>query len=84
MQAIGGNLASKRDAKLISATERLTDGVLFYSFEFAINDGTHQYLSLCVAKGKIWSVDANTSEKRVAKRGEMLSNVIGSFVPKLT
>jgi photosystem II oxygen-evolving enhancer protein 2 len=84
VQAIGENLASKRDAKLMSATERLTDGVLYYMFEFAINDGTHQFLSLNVAKGKIWSVDANTTEKRLAKRGEMMSNVIGSFAPRLT
>jgi len=83
VQAIGENLASKRDAKLVRATERLTDGVLYYMFEFAIKDGTHQFLSLCVSKGKIWSVDANTTEKRLDKRGDLLSNVIGSFAPKL-
>eukprot|EP00559_Dactyliosolen_fragilissimus_P006678 CAMPEP_0184868486 /NCGR_PEP_ID=MMETSP0580-20130426/30595_1 /TAXON_ID=1118495 /ORGANISM="Dactyliosolen fragilissimus" /LENGTH=220 /DNA_ID=CAMNT_0027369413 /DNA_START=91 /DNA_END=753 /DNA_ORIENTATION=+ len=83
VQAIGENLASKRDAKLVQASERLTDAILFYDFEFAINDGTHQLLSLSVSKGKIWSLDASTTEKRWAKREELYKNVIGSFVPKL-
>ncbi len=83
MQEIGEKLAAKRDAKLIRAEERLTDNILFYVFEFAINDGTHQLLSLSVAKGKIWSVDCNTLEKRWSKRSEMYNNIIGSFLPKL-
>lgn len=83
VQDIGRKLASKRDAKLIKAEERLTDGILFYTFEFAINDGTHQLLSLSVNKGRIWSLDANTTEKRWSKREELYQNVVGSFVPKL-
>ena len=83
VQDIGAKLASKRDAKLIKATERITDSILFYTFEFAINDGTHQLLSLCVHKGKIWSIDANTVEKRWSKREEMYNNILGSFLPKL-
>jgi len=83
VQDIGAKLAAKRDAKLIKASERLTDSILFYTFEFAINDGTHQLLSLSVAKGKIWSIDANTTEKRWTKREEMYYNVLGSFLPKL-
>ena len=84
MQEIGLKLAAKRDAKLVKAEERLTDGILFYVFEFAINDGTHQLLSLSVNKGKIWSLDANTTEKRWPKRSEMYYNVVGSFMPKLS
>lgn len=67
----------------MKAEERLTDGILFYVFEFAINDGTHQLLSLSVNKGKIWSLDCNTTEKRWGKREEMYYNVVGSFLPKL-
>jgi len=84
IQALGLSLAEKRNAKLIRANERFTDGVLYYEFDFAINDGTHQLLSLSVLKGRVWSVDANCQEKRFAKRKEMYDNVIGSFVPKLT
>jgi photosystem II oxygen-evolving enhancer protein 2 len=83
VQAVGESLAAKRNAKLIKATERLTDGILFYKFEFAINDGTHQLLQLCVCKGKVWSLDASTKEKRWSKRAELYENVFGSFMPKL-
>lgn len=71
VEDVGQSLATKRNAKLVSAQERQTDGVVFYKFEFAINDGTHQLLQLCVCKGKLWSVDANAKEKRWNKREEL-------------
>ena len=80
---VGASLASKRNAKLIAAIERQTDGILFYTFDFALDDGTHQLLQLCVNKGKIWSLDANTKEKRYSKRKDMYYNILGSFMPKL-
>ncbi|KAL7562493.1 hypothetical protein ACA910_008203 [Epithemia clementina (nom. ined.)] len=83
VKELGASLAAKRNAKLISAEERQTDGVLFYKFDFAINDGTHQLLQLCVCRGKLWSLDANAKEKRWAKRAELYENVLGSFMPKL-
>jgi photosystem II oxygen-evolving enhancer protein 2 len=83
VQTVGESLAAKRNAKLISATERLTDGVLFYKFDFKINDGTHQLLQLCVCKGKVWSIDASAKEARWAKKKEIYENVLGSFMPKL-
>mmetsp|Transcript_20779 Transcript_20779/g.29333 ORF Transcript_20779/g.29333 Transcript_20779/m.29333 type:complete len:221 (-) Transcript_20779:137-799(-) len=83
VKALGESLATKRNAKLVAAEERLTDSVLFYVFEFAINDGTHQILSLSVNKGRIWSLDANTTEKRWGSRKDMYYNVVGSFMPKL-
>ena len=52
-------------------------------FDFAINDGTHQLLQLCVCKGKVWSIDANAKEKRWSKKAELYENVLGSFMPKL-
>lgn len=84
VKTVGESLASKRDAKLVSAEERLTEGILFYSFDFALNDGTHQLLLLCVNKGKVWSVDTNCKEKRYAKRADLYKNVLGSFMPKLS
>lgn len=83
VKVIGESLAAKRNASLVKAEERLTDGTLYYTFEFAINDGTHQLLSLCVAKGKLWSVDASAKENRWAKRKEQYANVLGSFAPTL-
>ena len=81
---MGENLAAKRNAKLVKALERQTDGIVFYQFEFAINDGTHQILSLSVNKGRIWSLDANSTEKRWSKQETLYNNVVGSFVPKLS
>jgi hypothetical protein len=78
VQTVGESLASKRQAKLVSAKERLTDGILFYKFDFALKDGTHQLLQLCVAKGKLWSVDASAKEKRWTKRSELYENVLVS------
>ena len=83
VQELGKSLAAKRNAQLISASERQTEGVLFYEFDFAINDATHQLLQLSVNKGRIWSLDANTVEKRWPKREEFYKNILGSFMPKL-
>mmetsp|Transcript_52711 Transcript_52711/g.78732 ORF Transcript_52711/g.78732 Transcript_52711/m.78732 type:complete len:228 (-) Transcript_52711:2923-3606(-) len=80
---LGEGLASKRNAKLVTAAARLTDDILFYTFEFAINDGTHQILVLCVNKGRIWSLDLNSTEKRWSKQKELYTNIAGSFMPKL-
>jgi photosystem II oxygen-evolving enhancer protein 2 len=83
VQTVGESLAAKRNAKLLSATERQTDGALFYKFDFAINDGTHQLLQLCVCKGRVWNIDASAKEKRWDKRVELYNNVLGSFMLKL-
>lgn len=84
VKSVGESLAKKRNASLVAAEERLTDGIIYYTFEFAINDGTHQLLQLSVSKGKIWSLDAAAKEKRWSKRSELYANVLGSFVPKLS
>lgn len=83
VEDVGKSLAAKRNAKLVASSERQTDGVLFYTFDFALDDGTHQLLQLSVNKGKIWSLDANCKESRYGKRKEMYYNVLGSFMPKL-
>jgi len=81
---VGATLASKRKAKLVAAIERQTEGILFYTFDFALDDGTHQLLQLCVNKGKIWSLDANTTERKFSKRKDFYYNILGSFMPKLS
>lgn len=82
---LGPKLAAKRNqAKLVQASERITDGILFYEFEFALPDKTHQLLLLTIYKSKLWSLDANTrNDARWSKRSELYANVVGSFVPKL-
>lgn len=83
VQEVGERLAARRSAKLLNASQRTTEGVVFYTFDFALSDKTHQLLLLCVCKGKLWSVDANSKEKRWDKREELYKNVLGSFVPRL-
>lgn len=83
VEELGIKLASKRNAKLLSAKERVTEGITFYTFDFAINDGTHQLLTMCVAKSKLWSIDASAKEKRWNKRSELFTNSLGSFIPRL-
>lgn len=80
---VGERLAARRSAKLMNASQRTTEGVVFYTFDFALNDGTHQLLLLCVCKNKLWSVDASAKERRWSKREELYKNVLGSFVPRL-
>lgn len=83
VQDVGKSLASKRNAELVKAQERLTEGILFYKFDFALKDGTRQLLQLCVNKGKIWSLDASAKQQRWPKREDLYENVLGSFIPKL-
>jgi len=80
---LGPSLATKRNARLVSSNERVTDDILFYTFEFALADQTHQLLLLTVHKSKLWSLDANAKESRWSKRSQLYENVMGSFVPKL-
>ncbi|GAX24450.1 photosystem II oxygen-evolving enhancer protein 2 [Fistulifera solaris] len=86
LEELGPKLAAKRNqATLVQASERLTDGILFYTFEFALPDQTHQMLLLTIHKSKLWSLDANArNEARWKKRSELYANVVGSFMPKLT
>ena len=86
VETLGLKLAKKRQGDLISYQSRVTNGVLFYDFEFYIRaTDVHQLLQLCICKGKIWSVDAGAvGEKRWAKRAEMYGNILGSFMPKLS
>jgi PsbP len=83
VKGLGERLAAKRSARLLSATDRVTEGILFYTFDFQLTDGTHQLLLLCVSKSKLWSLDASAKESRWDKRGELYKNVLGSFVPRL-
>lgn len=85
VQELGQTLAAKRNqAVLVQAAERVTEGILFYTFEFALPDQTHQLLLLTIHKSQLWSLDANTKNlARWNKRSELYQNVLGSFIPKL-
>ena len=76
LEALGAKLAVKRGGELMKTSSRLTEGVLFYVFEFnnpldpslprtgaRDNRPTRQVelLELCVNKGRLWSVTATVS-----------------------
>ena len=76
LETLGAKLAAKRGGELMKASSRLTEGVLFYVFEFnnpldpslprtgaRDNRPTRQVelLELCVNKGRLWSVTATVS-----------------------
>lgn len=82
VQAVGQKLAGARSAELVLAKAVMKDGVLFYMFEFK-NSDIHQVYQLCVAKGKLWSVDASAPAKRWDKVENLFNNALLSFMPKL-
>jgi len=82
VQEVGQKLAKGRGAELVEAKARLTEGVLFYEFEFK-GEAVSELASLCVAKGRLWNLSATAATKRWAKKRDLLKGVIGSFLPKL-
>jgi len=82
VQEVGQKLAKGRGAELVEAKARLTEGVLFYEFEFK-GKAVSELASLCVAKGRLWNLSATAATKRWAKKRDLLKGVIGSFLPKL-
>jgi len=82
VQEIGKKLAKGRGAELVEAKARLTEGVLFYEFEFK-GEAISELASLCVAKGRLWNLSATAATKRWAKKRDLFKGVIGSFLPKL-
>lgn len=82
VQEVGKKLAKGRGAELVEAKARLTEGVLFYEFEFK-GEAISELASLCVAKGRLWNLSATAATKRWAKKRDLLKGVIGSFLPKL-
>ncbi len=82
VQEVGKKLAKGRGAELVEAKARLTEGVLFYEFEFK-GEAVSEVASLCVAKGRLWNLSATAGTKRWAKKRDLLKGVIGSFLPKL-
>mmetsp|Transcript_19125 Transcript_19125/g.58957 ORF Transcript_19125/g.58957 Transcript_19125/m.58957 type:complete len:236 (+) Transcript_19125:24-731(+) len=74
----------KSRGELMNKRERVSEGVLFYDYEFAPSaDAYHELLSLSVAKNKLWQISAKAPSKLWDKKEKLFINVVGSFVPKL-
>eukprot|EP00181_Compsopogon_caeruleus_P006414 CAMPEP_0184677858 /NCGR_PEP_ID=MMETSP0312-20130426/476_1 /TAXON_ID=31354 /ORGANISM="Compsopogon coeruleus, Strain SAG 36.94" /LENGTH=187 /DNA_ID=CAMNT_0027126043 /DNA_START=111 /DNA_END=674 /DNA_ORIENTATION=+ len=81
-QEVGEKLAQSRGAELIAAVETERDGFKIFQFELKTAKA-HQLTALTVAKSKLYSVNAVSSEARWPKKETLLRGVVGSFLPKL-
>eukprot|EP00322_Chrysochromulina_rotalis_P016569 CAMPEP_0115848644 /NCGR_PEP_ID=MMETSP0287-20121206/11032_1 /TAXON_ID=412157 /ORGANISM="Chrysochromulina rotalis, Strain UIO044" /LENGTH=206 /DNA_ID=CAMNT_0003302571 /DNA_START=22 /DNA_END=642 /DNA_ORIENTATION=- len=79
--AVGEKFAKSRSAQVVSTVERDVDGSLVYVLELK-GEVYHEYLALCINRGKLYRVTAVTSNKKWQKRAELYKNVVNSFVPK--
>lgn len=81
LDAVGAKFAKSRNAELISATQREADGSLVYTLDLK-GDTYRELLALSINKGKLFRLSAVATNKRWAKRGELYTNIVNSFVPK--
>ena len=84
-KAVGAKLAKSRGAELLVARARSTDGLYFYDFQFgpSADNKNHELYTMVVAKSKLWSISAKTPEKSWGAKSGLLTNCVGSFVPRL-
>lgn len=81
LDAVGVKFAKSREAKLLGATSRNSDGSLVYTFELQ-GELYHELLALCINRGKLYRVACVTGNKKWGKRKELYANIVASFVPK--
>jgi len=81
LQAVGAKISKSRNAELVSASQRDSDGSLVYIIELE-GDTYHELLALCINRNKLYRVSTVASNKRWPKRAELYRNVIASFVPR--
>ncbi|KAJ1454016.1 hypothetical protein M885DRAFT_522498 [Pelagophyceae sp. CCMP2097] len=79
---LGAKLSKNRDSVVIASSARVTDGILFYEYEFDGEMG-HELLALCVNKNRLWQISAKSTTKNWKKKQAIYKAVVASFVPKL-
>lgn len=98
IEKLGEKLAAKRGGTVVSSRARETDGVVFYEFQFENpldqslprtgpkdnrpTKGIELY-QLCVAKGRLWSVQATSNDKLFPTHEKTLRIALASFYPRL-
>jgi len=96
LEALGDKLATKRGGVVKGAEARDTDGVVFYLFQFENpldetlprtgrpkpTKGEELY-ELCVAKGRLWSVQATSNDRDFPAHAETFKNSLLSFSPRM-
>jgi len=91
-------LKKRLNGKLVSAEARQTEDIVFYMFEFENGidpslprigpqnrKATKQVelYQLCVAKGKLWSVQATSNDQLFPGHEETFRACLLSFIPRL-
>lgn len=82
VDAVGERLASGRAGTLVAAVEVDCGGEPAFLFEIK-KGSSHQLTLITVAKSKLYSINASSSEQRWSRREKLLRQVVASFKPKL-
>ena len=73
---------SGRTAELVNAEARTVGDKLYYLLEYVVKVGDrerHNLASVAVSRGKLYTINASTSEKRWAKMQTLLEKTVKSF-----
>ena len=73
---------SGRNAELIEASERDSDGHVFYDLEYAVHledRDRHELATVVVDRGRLYTLATSTNEERWSKVQGLFSSVISSF-----
>jgi len=81
LETVGKKFAEKRGGELVDSFSRSAAGFLTYNFEIKGTD-FHEIILLSVNNGKLWRLNAVTTNKKWNKWEKMYKNIAESFVPQ--
>lgn len=73
---------SGRTAELVDAAERQVGDRTFYTLEYAVklpNQDRHDLATVVIHKGRLYTLNASTTEQRWPRAKQLLHEVVGSF-----
>ncbi len=73
---------SDREAELVNAESRQVGDKIYYLLEYAVTwsgQKRHNLASVAISRGKLFTFNASTTEKRWQKMESILENVVKSF-----
>lgn len=76
VDTLASKLQKSRGGNILEKRARVSDGLLYYDYEFDNPNATHELLSLCVNKNRLWQISAKSPEKSWKKREELFRNVV--------
>mmetsp|Transcript_72813 Transcript_72813/g.115233 ORF Transcript_72813/g.115233 Transcript_72813/m.115233 type:complete len:268 (+) Transcript_72813:56-859(+) len=83
LDEVANKFATKRNAKVVSKSQRDAEGFPVYVFELQ-GDEYHELIALCISgeSKKLYRVEAIAQNKNWKTHAELFNNMILSFVPK--